>query len=457
VSRIKTRDAVRNIKTLDRAADISRRMRQAAFCIKEKAADTVHDNADSSDEYALDKMQNSAKDLGKESVHRLAKTVKKAIHSPGKTAQKARAVAESVKKTGKAIVKTSAAAIKAVAKGAKSLAAVIASGGATAVIVVVMIMLIGLIVGSSYGIFLSSEGKIDSSSKMCNVVRQLEQEYKDKIEEIKDSTSYDDLHLSGGHPAWQGILSVYAVKAVSDDSGLDVATINDVKKNLLRQVFWDMTTIEHETECVIGESGDDENTIVSLTITVSGKSADEAAAEYGFDDDQMAQLHELTNPEYLPLWMSVIYGIDPGSDIPEIVTVALSQIGNIGGEPYWSWYGFHSHVDWCACFVSWCANECGYIENGSFLKFASCSAGAAWFKSHGQWLDGGEMPEPGMIIFFDWDNRGSSGPQDGIADHVGIVERIEDGVIYTVEGNSADGCWERQYAAGGYEILGFGI
>lgn len=63
-----------------------------------------------------------------------------------------------------------------------------------------------------------------------------------------------------------------------------------------------------------------------------------------------------------------------------------------------------------------------------------------------------------MIIFFDWDNPdGSSGPQDGLPDHTGIVERVEDGMVYTVEGNSGDSCRQRSYAVGHYEIYGYGI
>ena len=62
-----------------------------------------------------------------------------------------------------------------------------------------------------------------------------------------------------------------------------------------------------------------------------------------------------------------------------------------------------------------------------------------------------------MIIFFDWNNNGSSGPQDGLADHTGIVEKVENGKVYTVEGNTGDSCAERQYAIGHYEILGYGV
>ena len=133
------------------------------------------------------------------------------------------------------------------------------------------------------------------------------------------------------------------------------------------------------------------------------------------------------------------------------------KFDNVGGEPYWSWYGFGSRVEWCACFVSWCADQCGYIETGVIPKYAGCVNGVNWFKDRGQWADNDIEPAPGMIIFFDWDNKGSSGPQDGESDHTGIVERVEDGIVYTVEGNSGDSCRENHYAVGYYEILGYGI
>ena len=115
-------------------------------------------------------------------------------------------------------------------------------------------------------------------------------------------------------------------------------------------------------------------------------------------------------------------------------------------------------MDWCACFVSWCANECGYIDDGIIPKSAGCSWGSDWFKERGQWAENDIEPTPGMIIFFDWDNPdGSSGPQDGLPDHTGIVERVEDGMVYTVEGNSGDSCRVNQYPVGYYEILGYGV
>lgn len=139
-----------------------------------------------------------------------------------------------------------------------------------------------------------------------------------------------------------------------------------------------------------------------------------------------------------------------------IVEVARSQIGNVGGEPYWSWYGFTERVDWCACFVSWCANQCGYIEAGVIPKFSGCEWGVYWFRQHDQWAGRNITPTPGMIIFFDWEDE-EGGGLDGGADHVGIVERVENGRVYTIEGNTADSCRERSYPLGHFEILGYGI
>ena len=139
-----------------------------------------------------------------------------------------------------------------------------------------------------------------------------------------------------------------------------------------------------------------------------------------------------------------------------IVEVAASQIGNVGGEPYWSWYGFPERVEWCACFASWCANQCGYIDAGIFPKFSGCINGMNWFKERDHWASNSITPTPGMIIFFDWENE-EDGGLDGLPDHVGIVEKVENGRVYTIEGNTADSVRERSYSLGYFEILGYGV
>lgn len=298
--------------------------------------------------------------------------------------------------------------------------------------------------------------------------RPAEQCYQNKLDDIKNSNTYDELEMSGSRAVWPEFLSIYAVKTTNDpDNPQKVASMTDEKKQLLKDIFWEMNEISYETEekteTVIVETDDGEGNIIEeeveettvyLYITVSHKTVEEMMAQYGFTEDQKAQVAELLAQDG-SMWVSVLYGIYGADD--QIVAVALSQLGNVGGEPYWSWHGFGSRVEWGTCFVSWCADQCGYIETGVIPKYAGCVNGVNWFKDRGQWADNDIEPAPGMIIFFDWDNKGSSGPQDGESDHTGIVERVEDGIVYTVEGNSGDSCRENHYAVGYYEILGYGI
>lgn len=183
----------------------------------------------------------------------------------------------------------------------------------------------------------------------------------------------------------------------------------------------------------------------------SNEDEDTAFIRQRFFEWRKEYLAELLADENNSLWSQVLYGITGTDD--QIVTVALSQIGTMGGDPYWSWYGFNSRVEWCACFVSWCANECGYIDTGVIPKYAGCVNGVQWFKDRGQWLDNSAEPTPGMIIFFDWADESG---QDGLSDHTGIVQKVENGRVYTVEGNSGDSVRQNSYPVGYYEILGYG-
>ena len=141
-----------------------------------------------------------------------------------------------------------------------------------------------------------------------------------------------------------------------------------------------------------------------------------------------------------------VNGTRPGNQA--VVDIAKSQVGNVGGQPYWSWYGFTSRVEWCACFVSWCYGQMGLTEP----RFAACqSQGIPWFQSHGQW--GGRdyaNIAPGDAIFFDWD-------LDGSADHVGIVVGTDGSRVYTVEGNSGDACKIKSYSLTYECIKGYGL
>ena len=395
------------------------------------------------------------------------KTAQATAKAAKMTAHAARATAKTAATTAKAAAKGVSATVKAMIASVKALVAAIAAGGWVAILAIVIICLIGLIVGSCFGIFFSGEDS-GTGQTMPAVVREINQEYEGKLDEIKNSTAHDTLEMSGSRAVWPEVLAIYAVKTTTDPNNpQEVATMDDSKKELLKEIFWAMNEISHRSETATTtqtvETDDGAGNIVeeevevtttTLYITVTHKTADEMADAYNFTADQRAQLAELLAEENRSMWSSALYGIGVGDG--EIVVVALSQLGNVGGQPYWSWYGFNSRVEWCACFVSWCANECGYLDAGVIPRTAGCISGSDWFKDRGLWQDNSYEPRPGDIIYFDWDNKGNSGPQDGLADHVGIVEKVENGLVYTVEGNSGDSCRENRYAIGHYEIYGYG-
>ena len=134
----------------------------------------------------------------------------------------------------------------------------------------------------------------------------------------------------------------------------------------------------------------------------------------------------------------------------QLVTIAKSQLGNEGGQKFWSWWGFTERQEWCACFVSWCADQAGLIQSGAVPKFSVCTDGKNWFQNQGRWQGAGSMPSPGAIIFFDWEH-------DGTCDHVGIVERCDGTTVYTIEGNSGDAVKERSYSISSDSIMGYGM
>ena len=159
------------------------------------------------------------------------------------------------------------------------------------------------------------------------------------------------------------------------------------------------------------------------------------------------------DPEYVPHvmryypgggWFAGLFGNG------QLVTIAKSQLGNEGGQKFWSWWGFTERQEWCACFVSWCADQAGLIQKGVVPKFSLCTAGVDWFRENGKWQSGGSVPTPGTIIFFDWDHDGSS-------DHVGIVESCDGTTVHTIEGNSGDAVRQNSYTVNSQSILGYGL
>lgn len=451
----------KTIKTVDRSG---KAIKQTAKSTGKAAVKTTQKTIKTAEQTARTtiKTTQAAAKTAQKTVQATAKAAKTAAHT-------ARAAAKATAASIKAAVKATTAAVKAIIGGTKALIAAIAAGGWIAVVVIIVVYLIGLIVGSCFGIFFSGEDS-GTGQTMRQAVQEINADYQSQIDTTMANVTHDELEMSGSRAVWPEVLAVYAVKTTTNpDAPQEVATVDNGKKAILKDIFWQMNEIssrtESKTEEVITETDDGHGNIVEtattvtrtyLYITVSHKTAEEMADHFNFTADQRKQLSELLAEENRRLWSAVLYGIYSGDDA--IVTMALSQIGNVGGGPYWSWYGFNSRVEWCACFVSWCFNECGYLDTGTAPKFAGCVGGVEWFRSREQWADNTIEPAPGMIVFFDWnDPNGASGPQDGEADHVGIVEKCENGIVYTIEGNSGDSCRQNQYPVGYYEILGYGI
>lgn len=380
----------------------------------------------------------------------------KAARATARAVQKAGK--ETARKTQKSARKAIQKALKAIRAGTKSLMAALGAGGAAVAMIVILLCLIGGLLASPFGIFFSGEG--EGEQTVQSVLAQLNTAFSDKVTEIENSVPHDDVQQTGTRASQKNVLAVYAVKVTTDPNDpLDAVTMDDRRAEILRQIFWDMNQISHstdiyteeETVTVTDDEGNETEETQSvertrLMITISGKTAEQMAQEYGFTEEQLGYLAELLSDDYEELW----YGLPSGGGSDDIVQVALSQVGNVGGQPYWSWYGYPSRVAWCACFVSWCGDQCGYIESGAMPKFANCDAGISWFKARGQWQGRGYVPNPGDIIFFDWNHNGES-------DHVGIVESCNDNTVYTVEGNANNACKQLSYSVGYSCIVGYGV
>ena len=264
------------------------------------------------------------------------KTAQATAKAAKMTAHAARVTAKTAAATAKAAAKGVSATVKAMIASVKALVAAIAAGGWVAILAIVIICLIGLIVGSCFGIFFSGEDS-GTGQTMPAVVREINQEYEGKLDEIKNGTAHDTLEMSGSRAVWPEVLAIYAVKTTTDpDNPQEVATMDDSKKELLKEIFWAMNEISSRTETATTtqtvETDDGAGNIIeeevevtttTLYITVTHKTADEMADAYNFTADQRAQLAELLAEENRSMWSSALYGIGVGDG--EIVVVVSAD------------------------------------------------------------------------------------------------------------------------------------
>ena len=453
--------------------------RKSIRTVEKTSAKTVKQSARSTGKATVKTAQKGTVKTVKTSVKTAEKTSKAAIKTTkqaAKAAEKsAKAAAKAAQQAAKLAAKAAKAAIqllikiiKAIIAALQKLISAIIAGGWVSLLVILIICMIALICWSVYGLFASANAN-EGEYTMHNIITRINNEFNEKITDIKTDNPHDKLEMSGSKAEWKEVLAVYAVAYnmtnthPANPDEVQVITLDESKEEYIRNLFWEINKIDHrietytETEQVEEKQKDGKVKKVNkqvqkkaLYITVSHVDLETIMTNKGFTAEQKKMCRQLLSDENNDLWRELLHGVTGSNS--DIVLIAQEQLGNVGGKPYWSWYGFSSRVEWCCCFVSWCANECGYIDSGTIPKYSVVDTGVDWFKNKEQWIEGSEEPAPGMIIFFDWADDGL----DGSGDHTGIVEKVENGIVYTIEGNSGDKVCENQYSIGNKEILGYG-
>lgn len=390
------------------------------------------------------------------------KTAQAAAKASVKTAQKAahvaKATAKATAEATKATVRATIAAVKAIIAGTKALISALIAGGWIAVVIILIVVLLGCAVslfggGSGSNAYTPVSAEVEAYEPF---IQKYAKQY--GIPEYVELIKAVMMQESGGRgldpmQAAEGSFNTrypHEPNGIKDPEYSIECGVQELKAALISAEVENPIDMEHIKFALQGYNFG--NGYISWAKTNYGGYSYANAVEFstmqasrlGWDSygDTQYPAHVL---RYYPYGRAFTSGGNQA-----IVEVALTQLGNEGGQPYWSWYGFEGRVEWCACFVSWCADQCGYIESGIIPKFAGCVDGANWFKGNGQWQDRNYEPQAGNIIFFDWEG-------DGETDHVGIVEKCENGVVYTVEGNSGDACRQNQYTVGSSSIYGYGV
>lgn len=386
------------------------------------------------------------------------KTAQATVKASQKAAQAAKATAKATANAVKAAAKATIATVKAIIAGTKALVAAIAAGGWIAVVIIMIVVLLGSAVamfggGSESNTYTQVSAEVEAYDPL---IRQYAKQY--GIPEYVELIKAVMMQESGGRglDPMQAAEGSFNTKYPHEPNGIKdpeysiQCGVQELKAALTSAEVESPIDMERIKLALQGYNFG--NGYISWAKSKYGGYSYANAVEFSTQQAQRLGWDSYGDTQY-PAHVLRYYpygrAFTAGSN-QAIVEVALTQIGNEGGQPYWSWYGFDSRVEWCACFVSWCADQCGYIDSGLIPKFAGCIDGANWFKSNNRWNDRNYEPKAGDIIFFDWED-------DGTTDYVGIVEKCENGTVYTVEGNSGDACRQRQYTVGSRNIYGYGI
>ena len=407
-----------------------------------------------------------------------------AVKTANQAAKEAAITSTKVATTRKAerLAKKSAEWVKKIVKGIvdaiKRLCAALGAASVPLMLILVLAAAIAALVASAFGIFFAGDQSGEHTRTLREVVMEINSEYLGKIDNIEKTVAHDEVTKEGYGASWPEVLSVYAVYVTTKtDGATDVVHITDDRIKILKDIFWQMTTVTYTTETVketkkvpdLDADGnqkkdkdgnllykEETTTKTILHIKISHLTAAEEAKKLSFNTNQMAQLNELLDTKNASLWAEILRGVGLGSN--ELVNLALSQLGNKGGEKFWRWAGLSKRCEWCALFVSWCGDQTGLRAAGQIPYFSFVSDGVSFYKNKGKWIEGSEVNssncdkliQPGMIIFFDWE-------PDGKPNHVGIVTKVSGRYIYTVEGNKSDAVAEGTYSADSNKLFGFGV
>jgi len=380
------------------------------------------------------------------------------VKTAERTAQAAKATAKIAAETAKRTAEATAKAIKAIIVGTKALTEAIVAGGWISVIIILIVVMLGVAIslfgsGSGNSSYTPVSAEVEAYTPIIRIYAQQYGvgEYVELIKAIMMQESggrgLDPMQASESGYNTRYPHSPNAITDPEYSINVGVQTIADNLHQADVESPIDMDNIKLALQGYNYGNG-----FISwaranyggYTTIAAIEFSDMIAARMGWSryGDKQYPAHVL---RYYPIGRAFTVGSNQA-----IVEVALTQVGNEGGEPYWSWYGYSSRVAWCAIYVSWCADQCGYLDAGVLPKMEGVRPYVDWFIQRGQWQGRDYEPCPGDIIFFDWES-------DGLADHVGIVEKVEDGLVYTIEGNTGDSCAERHYHVGNASIYGFGL
>ena len=446
-----------------------------AIRTREAEAKTVKQTAKSSGKAAIKTPNNGIKTTrrsvktAEQSGHAAIKTAdrsakqaqaaaKTAAKTAQKTAQKAKIAAKKAAEAAKRTAKLTAKAVRAIIAAIKELILLMIAGGWVTLVVILFIVLFGAALalfggGSSSSSYTPVSAEVEAYTP---IIRTYARQY--GIEEYTELIKAVMMQESGGRglDPMQSSESGYNTRYPREPNGITdpeysievgVQTLAACLSEAQVENPIDMARIKLALQGYNYGNG-----FISWAITNYGGYSIAAAVE--FSDMQAANLgwSSYGDKQYVPHVLRYYpYGraFSAGGNTV-IVELALTQLGNEGGEIYWRWWGYTERVEWCAIFVSWCADQCGYLEAGIIPRFQGVDAGSQWFMDNEQWQDNSYEPSPGDLIFFDWE-------VDGDCDHVGIVEKCENGIVYTVEGNSGDACRQQQYSVGSSNIFGYGL